>query len=268
MTILDRIVATKREEVAERRRRRPLEEIVELAHHAGRPRNFHAAIAAKPQADIHLIAEIKRASPSGGVLRDPFDPVEIAKIYAAAGASAISVLTDETYFDGRLEYVEQVRAAVPLPVLRKDFLIDEYQVYESRAAGADAVLLIAEILTPQQLLDMLIVSNELKMTALIEVHEADALMRFRSVIGFPLRHYNLLGINNRDLHTQTVNLSNTLRLISLLEEDEIVVTESGIRTRADVLTVKRAGASAMLVGETLMRSPDPAATIRELLGTT
>jgi indole-3-glycerol phosphate synthase len=266
MSILDRIVATKREEVADRRRRTPIEGVIEAARAAERPRHFHSAIAALPAGDIHLIAEIKRKSPSGGVLRDPFDPVEIASVYANAGASAISVLTDETYFDGRLEYIGRVRAAVPLPVLRKDFIIDEYQVYESRAAGADAVLLIAEILTPSEMLDMLIVANELKMTALIEVHEADALMRFRSVVGFPLRHYNLLGINNRNLRTEAVSLSTTPRLISLIEEDEIIVTESGIRTRKDVQYVARAGARAMLVGETLMRAADPAATIRELLG--
>lgn len=266
MTVLERIVATKREEVAERRRMHPLEDVIERARAADRPRNFHAAIAAKPRNGIHLIAEIKHKSPSGGVLREPFDPVELAGIYAAAGASAISVLTDETYFAGRLEYIEQVRAAVSLPVLRKDFIIDDYQIYESRAAGADAVLLIAEILTPQELLDMLIAANELKMAALIEVHEVDALLRFRSVVGFPLRHYNLLGINNRNLRTQTIDLSTTSRLLSLLEEDEIVVTESGIQTRAHVAAMVRAGARAMLVGETLMRSSDPAAKIGELLG--
>jgi indole-3-glycerol phosphate synthase len=229
-----------------------------------RPRNLYAALMAPPTWKVHLIAEIKKASPSAGLIRADFDPVAIAQTYHQRGASALSVLTDEAYFAGSLEYIDQVKAAVPLPVLRKDFLIDEYQVYESRAAGADAILLIAEILEPSRLMDMLILANELNLTALIEVHEADALMRFRSLVGFPLKGYSLLGINNRNLSTQVVDVGTTLRLMGMLEEDVPVVSESGVTTRQDVDKLARAGVRALLVGEALMRADDIAAKIAEL----
>ena len=179
------------------------------------------------------------------------------------------MLTDERYFQGRLEYIQAVKQAVPLPVLRKDFIIDEYQIYESRLAGADAILLIAAILTPQQMLDMLILANELNLTAVIEVHEADELMQMRSVVGFPHRRYSVLGINNRNLHTQQIDLGTTARLISLLDDasETVVISESGLRTREDVLRIQRAGARAVLIGETFMRADDIAAKVRELFPT-
>ena len=174
------------------------------------------------------------------------------------------MLTDAKYFQGRLDFIAQVKREVPLPVLRKDFIIDPYQLYESRAAGADAILLIADILTPQQLIDLLILANELNLTSLVEVYEPDTLMRVRSVIGFPHRRYSLLGINNRNLRTQQVDVSHTLRLIDLVQEGTPLVSESGVRTRQDVLRLAGAGVCAVLVGETLMRARDIPVKIREL----
>ena len=263
-TILDEIVETKRGEVAEARQRRPLEALRSEAATSPRPRNFYSAITAKARWDLHLIAEIKRASPSAGLIRPDFDPAEIAQVYHESGASALSVLTDATYFQGHLDFIAQVKQRVPLPVLRKDFIIDPYQVYESRVAGADAILLIADVLTPQQLIDLLILANELNLTSLVEVYEPDMLMRVRSVIGFPHRRYSLLGINNRNLRTQQVDVSHTLRLIDLVQEGTPLVSESGVKTRQDVLRLAGAGVSAVLVGETLMRARDMSAKIREL----
>jgi len=265
-TVLDKIVAAKTQEVAERKRRRPLDHVKRDADQTPRPRNFYAAIAAEPPRGIHLIAEVKKASPSAGLIREDFDPIAIARTYHAAGASAISCLTDETFFQGRLDFIEQIKQAVPLPVLQKDFLIDEYQIHEARAAGADAILLIAEILTPQQILDGMILAGELNLTVLLEVHGADTLMRMRSVVGFPHRRYSLLGINNRDLKTQTIDLATTPRLAGLVEDDTLIVSESGVKTRDDVVRLQRAGAQAILIGETLMRADDIAAKIEDLFG--
>ena len=266
-TILTRIVETKKREVERAKQARSIESLEERIADQESPRNFYAAVRGSNSEEIRLIAEIKKASPSGGLLRADFDPVELACVYHQNGASALSVLTDEEYFQGSLESIAAVKEAVPLPVLRKDFLIDEYQIYESRAAGADAVLLIVEILDPQRLMDMLILANELRMTSLIEVHEAESLLRFRSLVGFPLRGYSLLGINNRDLTTQSVDLGTTARMISLLDDDEVpVVAESGVKTRGDVERLKRAGAAALLVGETFMRADDVGAKVRELFG--
>ncbi|MBN1344113.1 MAG: indole-3-glycerol phosphate synthase TrpC [Phycisphaerae bacterium] len=265
-TVLDRIVARKAEEVLERKRRRPIEDVKRAAGETPRPRNFYSAIAADPPRGIHLIAEVKKASPSAGLIRDDFDPQTIARIYHEAGASAISCLTDEPFFQGRLEYIEQIKGVVPLPVLRKDFMIDEYQIYEARAVGADAILLIADILRPQQVLDWMILATELNLTVLLEVHDADTLLQVRSVIGFPHRRYSLLGINNRDLKTQTIDLATTSRLAELVEDETLLVSESGVRTREDVLRLQRAGARALLIGETLMRADDIAGKIEELFG--
>ena len=177
------------------------------------------------------------------------------------------MLTDETYFQGRLEFIPQIRAVVPLPVLRKDFLVDEYQVWESRAHDADAILLIAEILESDALVRLRDVADELGMTTLVEVHAADNLRRVIDVLGLPDRKSYILGINNRDLAVQKTDLQTTERLASLLPADTAVVAEGGIGTRHDVLTVQRAGASAMLVGESILRSPNHGGKIRELLGT-
>ncbi len=229
-------------------------------------RNFFAAITRKPTGLVNVIAEVKKASPSAGVIRADFDPVAIAKAYHNAGADALSVLTDEKYFSGHLSYLQRVREAVPLPILRKDFMIDPYQVWESRAAGADAILLIAEILTDSQLFDLQILAAELNLTALVEVHELDSLLRVRSILGFPMRSYSLLGINNRDLTTFTVDLKTSLRLAEFVEDKSILVAESGIKDRADIQQLNRAGIGADLIGETLMRSGDIGGTMANLKG--
>jgi indole-3-glycerol phosphate synthase len=216
---------------------------------------------------VNLIAEIKKASPSAGVIRADFDPVAIAHSYAAAGADALSVLTDETYFQGHLDYIKTVRDVVPTPVLRKDFIIDPYQVYEARVAGADAILLIAECLDTSQMIDLQILATELNMTCLIEVHDMENLIRVRDrVIGFPHRSYSLIGINNRDLRTFKTDLGTTLRLSELVENRDVLVAESGINSRFDVDKLADAGVRAILVGESLMRSDDIAAKVKELLG--
>jgi len=267
-TVLDNIVEAKRVEVQQRKSRVPIEELQSKALGLDRPRNFYAAVTKQPLRKVNLIAEIKKASPSAGVIREPFDPEELANIYTEAGADALSVLTDEQFFQGKLEYIQLVKKVSPLPVLRKDFIVDEYQIYEARAYGADAVLLIAEVLTAAQIMDMLILASTLKMTSLIEVHSAESLLTVRRTVGFPHERYSLLGINNRDLHTQTVDIANTLRLIGMLEEEmrENVVSESGIKTAADIDKLAKAGVRAVLIGETFMRAPDIAAKIEELLG--
>jgi indole-3-glycerol phosphate synthase len=262
--ILDRILETKRQEVAAAKARTTLDDLKKAIRDLPKPRNFYAAIAAKPPRGIHVIAEIKKRSPSAGLIREDFDPVRIARIYHENGASALSVLTDGPYFDGKLEYVRQVREAVPIPVLRKDFIVDEYQIYESRLAGADAILLIADALNARQLLDMLILASELYLTSILEVHEADTVMKIRSVVGFPHERYSIVGINNRDLKTQTTDLGTTGRIADILEDDTMFITESGIKTRADVERMMRIGARGILIGETLMRSPDIAGKMNEL----
>jgi indole-3-glycerol phosphate synthase len=264
-SVLDKILESKRREVADRKQRVPLESLKETISTLGRPRNFFHAVTRKSNKKLNLIAEVKKASPSAGVIRGDFDPVAIAQTYAAAGADALSVLTDEPFFQGKLEYVHAIRDRVKLPVLRKDFIIDPYQVYETRACGADAMLLIAECLETSQLIDMQILATELSLTCLIEVHDMDNLMRVRDhVIGFPHRSYSLLGINNRDLRTFVTDLGNTLRLAELVEDRSVLVSESGIHTREDVLKLAAAGVSAALVGESLMRSDDVAGKIREM----
>ncbi len=267
---LQKIIETKREEVAFRKTRVSLEELTETITTLGRPRNFFHALAKDPKTGrvpkkVNLIAEVKKASPSAGLIRSDFDPVAIARAYDAAGADAISVLTDEKYFQGKLEYIHAIRDAVKLPVLRKDFIIDPYQVHESRAAGADAILLIAECLETSELIDLQILATELSLTCLIEVHDLDNLMRVRDqVIGFPHRSYSLLGINNRNLKTMKTDLGNTLRMAELVEDRAVLVSESGIDSVDAVRKLVAADVRSVLVGETLMRSDDPGAKIREL----
>jgi indole-3-glycerol phosphate synthase len=258
-TILDEIVATKRKEVAEAKANRPESVLRSKLSAAPPPRNFLAALSAG--SPIRLIAEVKKASPSKGIIRADFDPVAIARTYEKHGASCISVLTDGQYFQGSLEYLRQVRAAVDLPVLRKDFVIDPYQVVEARTAGADAVLLIAECLDDdslKQLHDAIVDSG---MTPLVELYEPANLVR---VLGVGAR---LIGVNNRDLRTFEVDLEHTLRLRRQIPADRVVVGESGIRTRQDAQRLAVAGVQAMLVGESLLRQPDIGAAVDELLGT-
>lgn len=269
MSILDDIIAAKRNEVARRKEAVPVEQLTSAIAQLPRPRNFFNAVTRPPRdgRPVNLIAEVKKASPSAGVIRADFDPVDVARQYAAAGADALSVLTDEPFFQGRLEYVKAVREAVALPVLRKDFIIDPYQVYESAAAGADAILLIAECLRTNELIDLQILATELHLTTLIEVHDLDNLMRVRDgVIGVPMRAYSLIGINNRDLATFKTDLGTTLRMAELVEDRNVLVSESGINTHNDVVKLADAGVRAILVGESLMRSPDIGAKVRELVG--
>jgi indole-3-glycerol phosphate synthase len=264
-TILDQIIESKRREVAEKKTRLPLERLQEQIGQLPRPRNFFAAVTRKTSKPLNLIAEVKKASPSAGVIRPDFDPVNIARAYQSAGADCLSVLTDEPYFQGKLEYVQQVRQAVDLPVLRKDFIVDPWQVYETRACGADAMLLIAECLETSQLIDLQILATELNLTVLIEVHDMENLIRVRDhVIGFPHKSYSLLGINNRDLRTFKTDLGTTLRMAELVENRDVLVSESGIHTRADIEKLAAAGVRAVLVGESLMRSSDIESKVREL----
>jgi indole-3-glycerol phosphate synthase len=262
--ILDEIVAHKRDEVAAAKARLPQEELQARAAATPRPRNFFRAVTGDRKT-MSVIAEIKKASPSAGLIRADFDVERIARAYRDAGAAAISCLTDEKYFQGSLDYIGRIKEAVGLPVLRKDFIIDRYQLYEARAAGADAVLLIAECLKEAQLVDLLILATQLQLTVLLEVHEVDSLLKVRPHVGFPHAGYCLLGINNRDLKTMTTDLNHTLRLVDMVENPKILVSESGIRTHADLQKLWEAGVGAVLVGEHLMKQPDIEAALRELL---
>jgi indole-3-glycerol phosphate synthase len=264
--ILDDIIAEKREEVQQRQAQTSLEQLRARIVEKPKCRNFYKAVTKHQPRGLNVIAEVKKASPSAGVIRTDFDPVAIARTYEQCGADAISVLTDEKYFQGRLEYLEQVKEAVSLPVLRKDFIIDIWQVYESRAAGADAILLIAEALRPGDLIDLMIAAAELGLTVLLEVHEADTLLAVRSLIGFPKKGYSILGINNRDLTTMNVDIRTTARLASLLDDDCELVSESGIKTRDDVRKLKSFGIRAVLIGQTLCEHPNIEEKFRELFG--
>ncbi len=263
-SVLDKIVAYKRVEVARAQERVPLEALQEQAQQAPKPRNFFQAVT-RPKKRLRVIAEVKKASPSAGVIREDFDPVAIAKAYHENGAAAISCLTDEKHFQGSLDYIALIKEAVPLPVLRKDFIVDPYQLYESRVAGADAVLLIGECLEEAELLDLLILATELKLTTLVEVHDVETLLMVRPHIGFPHPTYTLLGINNRDLRSMTTDLSHTMRLLEMVENLDIVVSESGIRTHEDVKRLRQAGVYRVLVGEHLMRQPDVGVALHELI---
>jgi indole-3-glycerol phosphate synthase len=262
--VLDEIVAHKRVEVESRKRSTPESELLRRLGDLPAPRNFFHAVV-EPKDELRVIAEVKRASPSAGLIRAEMDPAAIARAYADAGAAAISCLTDEKYFQGSLDDLTRVKEAVPLPVLRKDFVVDRYQLFEARAAGADAVLLIAECLDDARLIDLLILATELKLTTLVEVHSVENLLRVRPHIGFPHPTYTLLGINNRDLTAMTTDLGHTLRLVDMVENRDILVSESGIRTPADIARLREAGVHRVLVGEHLMRQPDVGAALRELM---
>jgi indole-3-glycerol phosphate synthase len=256
MTILDEIVASKKKEVAAARQRLPLED---LLHRESPPvRNFRAALATG--GPIRLIAEIKKASPSAQVIRPHFDPVAIARTYQEHNATCLSVLTDAPYFQGHLHDLTRVRASVEIPLLRKDFLIDDYQVVEARKAGADAVLLIAEILDDASLCRLLEQARHLGMSALVEFHDEANLPRVLA------SGADLIGINNRDLRHFGTDLEHTLRLRDRIPSDVMLVSESGIRTRRDVERLEDAGVSAILVGESLLRANDIGLAIKRLLG--
>jgi indole-3-glycerol phosphate synthase len=257
MTILDQIVRDKREELVNRRRAVPQARLVEQCRSLAPARDFEAALA-PASGRVHVIAEVKKASPSRGVLATAFDPTGLARTYADHGAAAVSVLTDEKYFQGRLELLADVRARVPVPLLRKDFVIDEYQVWESRAFGADAILLIVSILDDRLLGDLLAAAKDLGLAALVEVHTAAELHR---ALGVGAR---VIGINNRDLRTFETRLETTLALLPSIPPGPTVVSESGFFTASDVRRVVSAGAHAILVGEALVKAGDVAAKLREL----
>jgi indole-3-glycerol phosphate synthase len=265
-SMLETIVARKRIEVQEARARTPLEAIKDRVDEIGRPRNFFRAVVQdRSPRPFSIIAEVKRKSPSAGVIREDFDPVDIAKRYHQSGAAAISCLTDAQHFGGELGFIHQIRDEVPLPVLRKDFIIDEYQIWESRAAGADAILLIAECLAEAEIIDFQILATELGMTSLIEVHSVENLYRVINHIGFPHVGYSLLGINNRDLSTMKTDLAHTFRLLDLVEERRVVVSESGICSGADLLRLDEGEVNIALIGEHFMRQPDPGEALGAML---
>ncbi len=259
--ILDRIVAAKREEIKARKEQRPFADLERDALRRPPRASFAQALLPKGRGrDIRLIAEIKKASPSKGLIRQDFDPPLLARQYAAAGAAGISVLTDEPFFQGSLAYLDQVSRTVRTPLLRKDFVLEEYQLLEARAAGASAVLLIAAILDDAALERLLREAAELDLDTLTEVHTEEELDRAVEV-GAPV-----VGVNNRDLQSFEVDLETTLRLRPRIPPDRVAVSESGISRREDVLRLQEAGVDAILVGESLMRQPDPGQAARALLG--
>jgi indole-3-glycerol phosphate synthase len=257
-SILDEIVATKRLEIETARRRFPLDELEVQAASAPPVRDFRAALAGT--GPLRLIAEVKKASPSAKVIRADFDPIAIARTYQAHGAHCLSILTDAPYFQGHLSYLARIRASVAIPLLRKDFIIDEYQVVEARMAGADAVLLIAEILDDRQLSALLARVRGLGMAALVEFHDEANLPR---VLGAGA---DLVGVNNRDLTRFVTDLELTFRIRDRIPDNVVLVSESGIRTRGDVERLEAAGVSAILVGETLMRADNIGLAVERLLG--
>jgi len=264
--ILEKIITDKKTEVERQRSVISVEQLKEQISLLPKCRNFYKAVTKRNRRRLNVIAEVKKASPSAGVIREDFEPIRIAKIYETCGADAISVLTDEKYFQGRLEYIRQIKEVVNLPILRKDFIVDKWQIYESRAAGADAILLIAEAVKPGELMDLMIAAAELTLTVLLEVHSAETLLSVRSLIGFPKKGYSVLGINNRDLSTMEIDLNTTVRLAELANQKNKLVAESGIKTRADVDKLKKAGVSAVLIGQTLCESPDIETKFKELFG--
>ena len=257
--ILDKIVAVKREEVAAAKKKRSLEAMREDALSRVLTRDFEGALRAKVAAgQAAVIAEVKKASPSKGVLRPDFIPADIAQSYAEHGAACLSVLTDRQFFQGEPDFLKQARASCDLPVLRKDFIVDPYQVYESRVLGADCILLIAACLDDAQMAQLEAIARSLDMAVLVEVHDAQELQRALKL------KTRLVGINNRDLRTFEVSLDNTLGLLKDVPADRLLVTESGILTREDVQRMRAAGVHAFLVGEAFMRADDPGAALAAL----
>ncbi|HJQ80030.1 MAG TPA: indole-3-glycerol phosphate synthase TrpC [Lacipirellulaceae bacterium] len=257
-TILDQIVAAKRTEIERLKAAVPEAELRARLADSVPVRDFFTPIAAP--GPIKLIAEVKKASPSAGVIRADFDPVAIARIYEAHGATCISVLTDEPYFQGRLEYLSQIRAATRIPLLRKDFILDEYQLVDARVAGADAVLLIAECLDDCNLRKLFNATCDLGMTPLVELYEPENLERVFDAGA------TLIGVNNRNLRTFEVDLAHTIEMRNRVPDECVLVAESGIKTRADVERLETAGVDAILVGESLTRERDIGAAVDQLLG--
>lgn len=259
--ILDKIVAVKHQEVAAAKNRKPLDLVRADAESRVLTRDFVGAMRAKIAAgQPAVIAEIKKASPSKGVIRADFIPADIAQSYAEHGAACLSVLTDVQFFQGQVDYLKQARASCQLPVLRKDFMVDPYQIYESRAMGADCVLLIAACLDDAQLKDLEAIALALDMAVLVEVHDQSELERALRL------KTPLVGVNNRNLKTFEVSLDVTLALKALVPPDRLLITESGIHNRDDVLRMGAAGVNAFLVGEAFMRQPEPGEALEALFG--
>ena len=259
-TILEKILARKAEEVAERRAIVGLAEVEQQARAADTPRGFARALQEQAKRkQPAVIAEIKKASPSKGVLRELFVPADIARSYQAGGATCLSVLTDQDFFQGADLYLQEARNACSLPVIRKDFMIDPYQIVESRALGADCVLLIVAALSDAQLVELAATAKAFDLDVLVEVHDGDELERALNTLDTPL-----VGINNRNLHTFELNLETTLDLLPRIPRDRLVVTESGILNRADVELMEISEVYAFLVGETFMRAENPGAELERL----
>jgi indole-3-glycerol phosphate synthase len=259
--ILDKIVAVKHQEVAAAKKRTSLEAMRADAESRVLTRDFVGALRSKIAAGKPaVIAEVKKASPSKGVIRADFIPADIAQSYAEHGAACLSVLTDQQFFQGQIDDLKQARASCQLPVLRKDFMVDAYQIYESRAKGADAILLIAACLSDAQMAEFEAIARSLDMAVLVEVHDQAELERALQL------KTPLLGINNRNLKTFEVSLDTTLTLRAQVPQDRILVTESGIHTRDDVLHMGAAGVNAFLVGEAFMRAPEPGEALEALFG--
>ncbi|MGB2692391.1 MAG: indole-3-glycerol phosphate synthase TrpC [Thermodesulfobacteriota bacterium] len=255
--ILDEIIENKTSEVEVSKISLPLEQIQEQIKDALPSRNFFQAI--NPEGELKIISEVKHASPSKGIFREDFDPVEIAKSYSAGGASAISVLTDEKYFRGSLSYLKSIRAEVETPLLRKDFIVDPYQVYEARLFGADAILLIVAALDQPSLSNLLELTHSLQMNAIVEVHDEHELDRALEADA------RIIGINNRDLRTFDVNLNVSIKLSKRVPKDKIVIAESGIGSIEDIDNLRAEGVHVFLIGETFMKAPDPGQKLAELI---
>ena len=253
--MLDKIVADKKEEVRQQKKAVPVSELRARIAQRTKTQDFAAAL---KKDGVNLIAEVKKASPSRGILRPDFDPVALARTYTDNGAAAISVLTEERYFQGNIEHLAGIRQEIDIPLLRKDFIFDPYQVYESRAYGADALLLIAAILAQEPLAELLTLSHELGLNCLVEVHNENEVEKALH------SGAQIIGINNRDLKTFKVDISTTPRLRKLIPPDKIVVSESGISRRRHIEDLKRWGVNAALVGEALLTAGDIAAKVREL----
>ena len=259
--ILKKILQRKVEEIQSRSQQESLQALSQRAEHASRPRGFIQAIENKiAQGKAGVIAEIKKASPSKGVLRKNFVPADIARSYAQHGAACLSVLTDEDFFQGCTEYLIEARAACELPVIRKDFIIDPYQVYEARAMGADCILLIVSALGDAMMNELLALAHHLDMDVLLEVHDQEEMERAL------LSGAQLIGVNNRSLRTFEVSLNTTLDMLNMVPADRLLVTESGIHTPADVKLMRDNNVHAFLVGEAFMRAADPGARLAELFG--
>lgn len=256
--ILSKILEEKRKSVEESKRKLPKDEIINQLPFLSKRRNFKSHIVSPH--GITLIAEIKKASPSKGIICQEFDPIKIAELYALAGASALSVLTEEKFFQGSPLFLKAIRNAVALPLLRKDFIIDEYQIYESLYYGADCVLLISEVLSEDELAHFVLLAHKLGMDALVEAHSETELEKAIKAKGV------ILGINNRDLHTFKVDLSTTEHLISLIPKDRVVVSESGISSHDDVAYLRSLGVNSVLIGETFLKSSDIISKVKEVMG--